>query len=163
MSFVKKYGNKDSVKNFVWIIALIFIVTLGYKIYAKFFGKAEPDPDKVMTDEEKATATALSNIHVNESLLTISELQAANIADLIFNELDSTIYCNVDPLVAALTPLNNSDLLLVVKKFDVKPYKYYWWSTTEWLRVDEFTMKSKTASSADKAALNVFWHKVGLV
>jgi hypothetical protein len=162
MRSLSKYGNKKSIMNIIWIIVAIFVLTMGYKVYAKFFGNPEPDPDKKLDPEEKSTDEALGNIQINPNLTTITEVEANSIANLIYAELNAVLYFNHDRVDDLLRPLNGVDILWVAKKFRVKEYKPYWWSSVQFWSLMQFVEKRDLAA-ADYQMMKTYLHKAGLM
>jgi len=86
--------NKTSFNliTLIKFIGALFVVTISYKIYSKFFGKSEIPPDQQLSDGEKKTISAISAIHVDEAQLSISQTNAQQVADDYFKEVNSVIY-----------------------------------------------------------------------
>jgi len=158
---VQKYANKDGIKTLLWIAVGIFVVSILYKVYAKFFGKDEVPPEDKLTEGEKATIDAIRDIEVNDAQTTITTVQAKSLADRYFKEIVSPLYCDEDTIHELFSPLTGNDLLMIYKAFGVKKYQPYFWSNAEYLSAVQYPLKS-VGTQATRNVINTYWKKANL-
>lgn len=156
-SFPKVTGK--TTKAVIWIIVITFVVTIGWKLYNRFFpGLAQPSPG------EKAVADAINSMHIDESHLSITVPEAKSIAEQFESELNSTFYIDTDKLFSLLTPLNLADLQEVIKTFGIRPWKKHVWSSVENLPIYSFfntAIQDHYNATDEIARFQTQWSKAG--
>lgn len=145
----KKIAQSDTTKKVALGLGVAVVGTVMYLLFRK-------SKEQVMLEEiAQDTQNTINNLKVDSNNTTIDDTKAALIATGLFNAMNR-FGCDYKTAWELLAPLTADDLKFVIKKFSVKPYRFWGLSTSKNAKALDLIgwLKEEMKSSP------VYWPKV---